>query len=111
MQAVMDRLDGFTRRHRVPVALAWLVVLLAALPFAARQTDHLTSGGFSVPGSGSAAVDRSLKRFESAQRDSLAVVLAQKPGSSAADVRREVDRVDRIAAHLPHADLGARDAA
>src|SRR4051812_11793501 len=93
MQAVMDRLDGFTRRHRVPVALAWLVVLLAALPFAARQTDHLTSGGFAVPGSGSAAVDRGLTAFDGAQREQLAVVIARRPGAGDADVQGAVARV------------------
>ncbi len=45
MQAAMDRLDGFTRRHGKLVALAWLLLLIAALPFTARQTEHLTSGG------------------------------------------------------------------
>src|SRR5689334_13115612 len=92
MQAAMDRLDGFTRRHGRLVALAWLVLLLAALPFAARQTDHLTSGGFEVPGSGSAAVERGLAAFDGAQRSQLAVVIARRPGSSAADVRRAIDR-------------------
>ena len=58
MQAAMDRLGQFTRRHRVIVVVAWLALLVAAMPFAARQTEHLTSGGFEVPGSGSAAVDR-----------------------------------------------------
>src|SRR4051794_6420648 len=111
MQAAMDRLEAVLERRRWLVLGVWVVLLLASAPFAAKETDHLTSGGFSVPGSGSAAVDRSLKRFDSAQRDSLAVVLAQKPGSSAAGVRREVDRVGRIAARLPHTELSARDAA
>src|SRR3954462_11955543 len=111
MQAAMDRLEAVLERRRWVVLGAWVVVLLAALPFTVKQTDHLTSGGFTVPGSGSEAVDRSLKRFDSAQRDSLAVVLAQKPGASAADVAREVDRVGRIAAPLPHAELARRDAA
>jgi uncharacterized membrane protein YdfJ with MMPL/SSD domain len=110
MQAAMDRLEAVLERRRWVVLGAWVVVLLAALPFTVKQTDHLTSGGFTVPGSGSQAVDRSLKRFDAAQRDSLAVVLAQRPGSSAADVRREVARVDGIAARLPHVQLAPRDA-
>src|SRR5436309_15165266 len=103
MQAAMYRLDGFTRRHGRLVALAWLVVLLAALPFAARQTEHLTSGGFEVPGSGSSAVERGLAAFDGAQRNQLAVVVARRPGSSAADVQRAIDRVraaDRRVAHV-----------
>src|SRR3954471_674041 len=110
MQAAMDRLEAVLERRRWVVLGAWVVVLLAALPFTVKQTGHLTSGGFTVPASGSQAVDRSLKRFDAAQRDSLAVVLAQRPGSSAADVRREVARVDGVAARLPHVELAPRDA-
>src|SRR5919107_1715943 len=93
MQAAMDRLDSFTRRPGRLVAIAWLLLLLAALPFAARQTEHLTSGGFEVPGSGSAEVERGLKSFDDAQRSQLAVVVARKPGSDEADVRRAIARV------------------
>ena len=66
------------------------------LPFAAKQTDHLTSGGFEVPGLGSRRPSTAnLDRFDGAQRDQLAVVLARKPGADAAAVRAEVDRVGR----------------
>jgi uncharacterized membrane protein YdfJ with MMPL/SSD domain len=51
MQAGMDRLAGFLQRRRSVVLAVWVVALVAALPFAAKQTDHLTSGGFEVPGS------------------------------------------------------------
>ena len=73
MQGAMDRLGEMLERRRWLVVAAWLVVLLASAPFAARQTEHLTSGGFAVPGSGSEAVDRSLDQFDRAQRDSLAL--------------------------------------
>ena len=111
MQAAMDRLAKVLDRRRWLVVAAWLAVLLAAVPFAARQTDHLTSGGFVVPGSGSETVDRSLADFDRAQRDSLAVVLAQRPGSGAGDVRAAVDRVDRAAARLDHVELSDEVAA
>src|SRR4051794_32785647 len=105
MQAAMDRLDRFTRRRRVPVALAWLALLLAALPFAARQTDHLTSGGFAVPGSGAQAVDRGLAAFDGAQREQLAVVLARRPGADNAGIRASVARVRRAADEVGHVAL------
>ncbi len=111
MQAAMDKLGRVLERRRWLVVAAWLVVLLASAPFAARQTEHLTSGGFVVPGSGSEAVDRSLDQFDRAQRDSLAVVLAQKPGASTADVRAGVDRVGRAADRLDHAELAGPVAA
>src|SRR3954453_14359549 len=107
----MDRLAGFLERRRWVVLGGWILLLLAALPFAARQTDHLTSGGFEVPGSQSQVVSENVHRFEGAQRDNLAVVLARRPGSDAAAVRAEVDRVGGIAGRLPHVELKSQAAA
>src|ERR671915_571390 len=101
----MVRLHDFLSRHRRFVLIAWLAVLVAAAPFAVRQTEHLTSGGFLVPGSGSAKVDEALADFENAQRETLAVVLAQREGATPASIRAEIDRVDRIAAEVDHAEL------
>jgi uncharacterized membrane protein YdfJ with MMPL/SSD domain len=111
MQAAMDTLSSFLERRRVLVLGAWVVLLLAAAPFAAKQTDHLTSGGFQVPGSESDVVDRNLERFEGAQRENLAVVLAKQEGATAAGVRAEIERVDAIAAELPHAEVAPAAAA
>src|SRR3954454_16696717 len=111
MQAAMDSLRRVLERRRWVVVPAGVAVAVASAPFAARQTEHLTSGGFVVPGSGSEAVDRSLGQFDRAQRDSLAVVLAQRPGASPADVRAAVDRVDRAAKKLDHAELSPQVAA
>ncbi|NLT05731.1 MAG: MMPL family transporter [Solirubrobacterales bacterium] len=93
MQRFMDRLSGAIERRRRLFLAGWLVLLLAALPFAAKQTEHLTSGGFSVPGSGSEAVDRALVSFDSAQRGVLSVVVGRREGGDAAAVRAELDRV------------------
>src|SRR5688572_3769370 len=101
----MVRLHNFLSRHRRFVLVAWLAVLLAAAPFASRQTEHLTSGGFLVPGSGSEKVDQALSDFEGAQRETLAVVLAQREGATAAAIRAEIDRVDRIAGEVDHTEL------
>ena len=105
MQAAMDRLATFLERRRLLVVGVWGVLLLAALPFAARQSEHLTAGGFAVPGSQSAAVDKNLERFEGAQREYLAVVLAKREGANATAVREEIERVDRLVARLPHVEL------
>src|SRR3954454_2199483 len=102
MQREMDRLGGFLERRRWWVAGAWLLLLVAAAPFAAKQTDHLTAGGFDGPRSRSALVNRTLQRFDGAQGQGLAVVVARRPGASTATVRSEVDRAGRIAARLPH---------
>jgi RND superfamily putative drug exporter len=111
MQAAMDRLDGFTRRHGRLVALAWLALLVASVPFAARQTEHLTSGGFDVPGSGSDAVQRGLTAFQGAQREQLAVVVARRPGSTDADVRAAIGRASRAAGKVAHVSLAPSVAA
>jgi uncharacterized membrane protein YdfJ with MMPL/SSD domain len=111
MQAAMDRLAGFLERRRWFVLVAWLLVLLATLPLAAQQTEHLTSGGFEVPGSQSQVVSENVTRFEGAQRDQLAVVLARRQGADAAAVREEVDRAGRIADRLPHVELTPQAAA
>src|SRR5215217_3846699 len=111
MQAAMDRLESFTHRHRKLVLLAWLVLLVAAAPFAAKQTEHLTSGGFAVPGSGSETVDSGLTAFDDAQRESLAVVVAQRPGSDAADVRRAIDRVEEATGAVANVTLTKKAAA
>jgi RND superfamily putative drug exporter len=75
MQRAMDIVDAFLKRHKRAVLGAWLVAIVVAVPFAARQTDHLSSGGFGVPGSGSKQVDDQLGRFPGVSHDELAVVL------------------------------------
>src|SRR5688500_6756604 len=107
----MDRLDRFTRRHRVLVAVAWLLLLLAALPFTARQTEHRTSGGCEVPGSGAQAVEQGLADFENAQRENLAAVIAREEGASQEDIAAAVDRVQQAADDVDHVALDERAAA
>ena len=108
MQSAMDALTGFLERRRWLILGVWVALLLAAIPFAMRQTDNLTSGGFSAPGSGSEAVDRAIEDFGAAQSDSLALVVGQRPGAKEADVRAAIDRADRAAARLPHVEMSDR---
>ena len=61
MRDSMIQLAGFLGRRRRWVLGAWIVVLVLALPLAAKQTEHLTGGGFDVPGSQSKAVSDALK--------------------------------------------------
>src|SRR4051794_16913904 len=74
MQSLMDRLSAFVRARRKLVIGAWVLLLLVSVPFASRQTENLTAGGFEVPGSGSAAVDAKIKRFQGASSEQLGVV-------------------------------------
>jgi len=76
VQTVMLRLDALIRRRRRLFLVAWALVLLAALPFAARQSDHLSGGGFDVPGSQSVAVQQAVEHdFDRVQGSTLAAVL------------------------------------
>ena len=93
MQTAMLRLDRLLRRRRRLVLIGWAVILLAALPFAARQSEHLSSGGFGVPGSASAAVDEALTGFPGVPRAQLAAVLMPEPGATPAQLRAAVARV------------------
>ena len=112
MQAAMDRLTAILERRR------WLVIAALARaagrrrPFAARQTEHLTSGGFAVPGSGSEAVDRALADFEGAQRETLAVVVARRAGAlRRRRARRRSTASTASPRELPHVELSDRAAA
>ncbi|MBA3408175.1 MAG: hypothetical protein H0U06_08980, partial [Solirubrobacterales bacterium] len=63
----MLRLDALLRRRKRLVLIVWVLILLAAVPLAARQSEDLSSGGFGVPGSQSAAVDSALAGFPGVQ--------------------------------------------
>src|SRR4051812_19030733 len=81
------------RRRRLVLA-GWALVLVAALPFAAQQSDRLTGAGFAVPGSQAEAVQRALARdFDAAQRAKLGVVLISHDGAGAADRRAALQRL------------------
>jgi uncharacterized membrane protein YdfJ with MMPL/SSD domain len=110
MQAVMTRLSEFVRRRRKLVVGLWLLVLVASAPFAMRQTEKLTGGGYEVPGSGSAAVDEQIHRFAGASSDPLGIVLELRGGDAAA-LGAAVDRVVDAAARVEHVELAPEAAA
>jgi uncharacterized membrane protein YdfJ with MMPL/SSD domain len=106
MQRWMDTFDAVLRRHRRLVLALWLVVIVASVPFAARQTEHLSSGGFGVPGSGSRIVSNELARFKHVSHDPLAVVLKPRVASRAA-VQAGLARIDRALAGKEGVSLSA----
>ncbi len=106
MQTVMLRLDALIRRRRGIFLGAWALIVLAALPFAARQSDHLTGGGFDVPGSQSVAVQQAVERdFAHAQGTTLAAVLVPHTGATAAQLRAALARVGGAAAQVDQVAL------
>ncbi len=93
MRALMIRLAGFLGRRRRWILVLWVAVIALALPFASRQTEHLTGGGFDVPGSQSNAVSESLQRDFSSRTDGIAVLLRADPGAGPAERAAAVDRI------------------
>ncbi len=85
--------------------VAWIATLIVALPIASHQTDHLTGGGFDVPGSQSKAVSDSLERDFGAHADGIGVLLKAEPGASPAQLRAAVLRVRRAVVGLDRVTL------
>jgi uncharacterized membrane protein YdfJ with MMPL/SSD domain len=103
MREPMTRLAAFLGRRRRWVLAGWVVVLVLALPLASRQTEHLTGGGFDVPGSQSKAVSDAIEQSFGEHADGIAVLLRAQPGTTpaaraaaVARVRRAVAGIDRV---------------
>src|SRR3954471_16222249 len=104
----MRRLDVLVHRRRRLVLAAWAVVLLAALPLAAHQSNHLTGGGFGVPGSQSDLVEKAVAGdFDRTKAATLGAVLVPGRSTRAGEVRAALARLDRAAAAAPHVALAA----
>jgi RND superfamily putative drug exporter len=93
MRDSMIQLSGFLGRRRRWVLAAWGVVLLVALPIASHQTDHLTGGGFDVPGSQSKAVADAMQEEFGGRSDGIAVVVKADASAGPADRAAAVERI------------------
>src|SRR3954452_19271250 len=100
MRESMVKLAGFLGRRRRWVVAAWIGVLVLALPIASHQTDHLTGGGFDVPGSESKAVNDSIERDFGNATGSITVLLRAQPDAGRADRVAAVTRVQGAVAKL-----------
>ncbi|HVY78676.1 MAG TPA: MMPL family transporter [Solirubrobacterales bacterium] len=105
MREFMVKLAGFLGRHRRWVLVGWVVVVALALPIASHQTDHLTGGGFDVPGSESKVVSDSLEGEFSDETGQIAVLLRAAPAADRAARLAAVDRVRRAVAGLEEVTL------
>jgi uncharacterized membrane protein YdfJ with MMPL/SSD domain len=105
MRNGMNRLAAFLGHRRRWVVGAWVAILLCALPFAAKQTDHLTGGGFDVPGSQSQAVSDALQRDFGSQSNGVSVALKAEAGAGPAQRAAAISRVRREVAIVEGVDL------
>jgi uncharacterized membrane protein YdfJ with MMPL/SSD domain len=105
MREFMVKLAGFLGRRRRWIVLGWVVVLVLALPIASHQTDHLTGGGFDVPGSESQAVSDSLESNFATKTGSITVLLQAEPNAGRAARAAAVGRVRRAVAKLDEVTL------
>jgi uncharacterized membrane protein YdfJ with MMPL/SSD domain len=105
MREFMVKLAGVLGRRRRWVLLAWVAVVVLALPIASHQTDHLTGGGFDVPGSQSKAVSDALERDFSHSSGGIVVLLRAEEGASPGARAAAVGRVRRAVAGLDEVTL------
>jgi uncharacterized membrane protein YdfJ with MMPL/SSD domain len=105
MHDFMIKLAGFLGRRRRWVLGSWVVVVVVALPLASHQTDHLTGGGFDVPGSQSKAVSDSLQREYGDETGGITVMLKAGNGATAASRAAAVDRVRRAVSGIDELTL------
>jgi RND superfamily putative drug exporter len=115
MREGMNRLAAVLGRRRRWVLAIWVAIVVLALPFASKQTEHLTGGGFDVPGSESKAVAEAMQGVFVREATGVAVLLRARPEAGATEraaavdrVRREVAAVDGIALPPPVARRGER---
>src|ERR1700709_363023 len=111
MRNAMNRLAAVLGRRRRWGGAAWVAIVDCALPFAKQQTDHLTGGGFDVPGSQSLAASEALQRDFGSQADGILVALKATPDTNRADRAAAVGRVRREVAALDEVTLSPSAAA
>jgi uncharacterized membrane protein YdfJ with MMPL/SSD domain len=107
MHDSMIKLAGFLGRRRRWVLAAWVVIVLLSLPFASRQTEHLTGGGFDVPGSQSKAVSDALQSDFGNSADGIAVLLQASPEAGPGQRAAAIGRVRSAVAGLDEVTLPA----
>jgi RND superfamily putative drug exporter len=106
MQNLMLKLDRWLRRHRAAVIGTWLVLVLAAVPFAAKQSEHLSGGGYTIPGSDSQKVLKQLPAIApGAQKARLAGVLAPRSNATAGQMSAALAQLDAATRGTAHVSI------
>jgi RND superfamily putative drug exporter len=95
------------RRRALAVLAVWVALVAVAAPLALGGSDHLTGGGFEVPGSGSARTEAALQQGVSAglRGTMLGAVLVAPRGTPRADYVAALDALQRAARATPEVKL------
>jgi uncharacterized membrane protein YdfJ with MMPL/SSD domain len=105
--AIVAAIDRWVGRRRAIVLVAWLVLVGAAVPLALTQSDHLTGGGFQVPGSQS---DRAEAEVQASvpllfRPNVLGAVLIAPRGTPISDYRAALAALAKAARATPKVGL------
>jgi uncharacterized membrane protein YdfJ with MMPL/SSD domain len=84
VESALARLAGAVSRHRRAVVAVWLALLVAGGWFSLHQNDHLSGGGWEVPGSPSMRLAAALNDFPGVTPPAFTVLVT---GRTPADVR------------------------
>ena len=104
------RLSGSLRRHRWLVFTCWLLALGPSIWLALTQSNHLTGGGFDVPGSQSLYVQYELEDHYPGQGASpLAMVAAPRADATYDDMTTAVAQLEKAAREIPSLALVPND--
>ena len=98
MEGILGRLADTAARRRWLVLSLWLALLLAGAWFSLHQTDHLSGGGWEVPGSQSVRAGDLLERFPTFRGVRMAVFV-ESPSS--VRTRAALVRAERTLGRYP----------
>jgi RND superfamily putative drug exporter len=104
---VLSAVHDWIGRHRIAVLVAWALLIAAAVPAALGQSDHLTGGGFQVPGSASERVETEVQSSVPIdyRPTELAAVLVAPKGTPLSDYRAAIAALRKAARETPRVDL------
>jgi uncharacterized membrane protein YdfJ with MMPL/SSD domain len=106
VQNLMLKLDRWLRRRRTLVLGVWIVLVIAAAPLAAKQSEHLSGGGYAIPGSQSKQLLARLPGIApGVEHAQLAGVLVPTAGAGVAEMREGLAHLGEATRGVAHISL------
>jgi uncharacterized membrane protein YdfJ with MMPL/SSD domain len=101
VESALARLAGLVSRRRRTVVAVWLALLVAGGWFSLHQNDHLSGGGWEVPGSASVRVVDALDEFPGVTPPAFMVLVTDPNGP-----RAHLQRARRLVEREPNVRVG-----